>query len=63
MKSQSKFMSANANSVRFKLACNVPVCLISQNYYFLVKNNFLPKMAYGLGEDISCIKFPVVSDF
>ena len=27
------------------------------------KTEFLHKIAYGLGQDISCIKFLVVSDF
>ena len=37
--------------------------LVLKNYPFPEKQNFLHKVAYGLGQDISCIKFLVVSDF
>ena len=37
--------------------------LVSKNYPFPEKKEFLHKVAYGLGHDICCIKFLVVSDF
>ena len=37
--------------------------LVFKNYLFPEKTEFLHKVAYGLGQDISCIKFQVVSDF
>ena len=37
--------------------------LILKNNPFPEKRNFYKKIAYGLGQDISCIKFLVVSDF
>ena len=37
--------------------------LILKNYLFPEKHDFLHKIANGLGQDISCIKFLVVSDF
>ena len=37
--------------------------LISKNYLFLAKLVFLQKLAYGLGQDIYCIKVLVVHDF
>ena len=37
--------------------------LILKKYLFPEKHDFLHKIAYGLGQDISCIKFLVVSDF
>ena len=37
--------------------------LILKNYAFPEKTECLHKIAYGLGQDISCIKFLVVSDF
>ena len=37
--------------------------LISKNYPFLAKVKFYKEMAYGTGQDISCIKFLVVRDF
>ena len=59
-----KCMSANADSVVFKLACNVNVLVYFENYEFLANiifNN--KKMAYGFWQHISCIKFLVVCDF
>ena len=58
-----KFMSANADSVRFKFACNVHDWAYFEKLYISGKTDFLHKIAYGLGQDISCIKFLVVSDF
>ena len=37
--------------------------LVLKNYPFPEKTEFLHKVAYGLGQDSSCIKFLVVSDF
>ena len=52
-------MSANADSVRFKFASNVH----DWAYFEKVgKTDFLLKIAYGLGQDISSIKFLVVSN-
>ena len=48
---------------------DVSLCALSiigfilKNYPFPEKTEFLHKIAYGLGKDISCIKFLVVSDF
>ena len=56
-------MSANADSVRFKVACNVHVCAYFEKLPVSGKNRFLQKMAYDLGQGISCFKFLVVSDF
>ena len=59
-------MSANAESLRFKFVCNVhdwgyfEKLSISRKK---TKTDFLHKIAYGLGQDISCIKLLVVSDF
>ena len=36
--------------------------LILKNYPFPEKTEFLHKVAYGLGQDNSCIKFLIVSD-
>ena len=55
-------MSANAKSVRFKFACNVHDWACFENFFVSGKTEFLHKVAYGLGQDISCIKFLVVSD-
>ena len=56
-------MSANADNVRFKLACNVQFCAYFEKFAFSGKNIVFTKMAYGLGKDISLVNFPVVSDF
>ena len=56
-------MSANADSVRFKLASNNNVWVILIKYQFLAKLIFLQIMFDGLGKDISCITVFVVSDF
>ena len=56
-------MSANANSVRFKLACNVHDWAYFEKLSVSGKTEFLHKVAYGLGYDISCIEFLVVIDF
>ena len=56
-------MSANADSVRLKLTCNVHVWASFKKLPASDKTFFLQKMAYGLGQGISCIKFLVVSDF
>ena len=37
--------------------------LVLKNYPFPEKTEFLHKVAYGLGQDIFCIKFLVVIDF
>ena len=55
-------MSENANSVRFKFACNVHDWAYFEKLSISGKTEFLHKVAYGLGLDISCIKFHVVSD-
>ena len=56
-------MSANTDSVRFKFACNVLDWAYFEKLSVFGKTYFLHKIAYGLGQDISCIKFLVVSDF
>ena len=58
-------MSANVDIVRFKLACNHGTCfgLFRKISSFWQNLFFLQKMPYGLGQDISCIKCLVVSDF
>ena len=56
-------MSANANSVRFKFMCNFHDLAYFEKLSVSGKTQFLLKVAYGLGQDISCIKFLVVSDF
>ena len=56
-------MSGNANSVRFKFACNVHDWACFEKVFVSGKTEFLHKVAYGLGQDISCIKFLVVSYF
>ena len=55
-------MSANANSVRFKFTCNVHDWAYFEKLSVSRKTEFLHKVAYGLGQDFSCIKFHVVSD-
>ena len=55
-------MSANADSVRFKFACNVHDWAYFEKLSVSGKTYFLPKIAYGFGQNISCIKFLVVSD-
>ena len=54
-------MSANANSIRFKFACNVHDWAHFKKLSVSGKTEFLHKVAYDLGQDISCIKFLVVS--
>ena len=56
-------MSGNANSVRFKFACNVHEWACFEKLSVSGKTELLHKVAYGLGQDISWIKFLVVSDF
>ena len=56
-------MSANADSLRFKFACNVHDWAYFKKLSVSGKIQFLHKIAYGLVQDISCIKFLVVSDF
>ena len=56
-------MSGNANSIRFEFACNVHDWTWFEKLSVSGKTIFLHKVAYGLGKDISCIKFLVVSDF
>ena len=49
--------------VGFKVACNVHVWAYFEKIPVSGKKKyFLQKMAHGLGRDISCIKFLVVSD-
>ena len=55
-------MPANANSVRFKFACNVHDWAYFEKLSVSRKTEYLHKVACGLGQDISCIKFLVVSD-
>ena len=55
-------MSANVGCVGFKLAFNVHVWAYLKKLSVSGKSFFLQKMAYGLGQDISCIEFLVVSD-
>ena len=62
-KVSSKFMSASADTVRFKLVCNVRVWAYFEELPISGKTLFIRKMAYGPGQDISCIKCLVVSDF
>ena len=56
-------MSTNADSLRFKFACNAHDLAYFEKLSVSGKTDFLNKIAYGLGQDISCIKFLVVSDF
>ena len=56
-------MSTNADSLRFKFACNVHDWAYFEKLSVSEITEFLHKIAYGLGQDISCIKFLVVSDF
>ena len=57
-------MSANADSLRFKFASNVHDWAdFEKKLSVSGKAEFLHKIAYGLRQDISCIKFLVVSDF
>ena len=55
-------MSANADSVRFKFACNVHDWAYFEKIFVSGKTEFLPKIAYGLWQEISCFKVLVVSD-
>ena len=55
-------MLANADSLRFKFACNAHDWAYFEKLSVSGKKEFLHKIAYGLGKDISCIKFLVVSD-
>ena len=56
-------MSANANSVRFKFAYNVHDWACFEKLSVSGKTEFLHKVAYGLWQDNSCIKFLEVSDY
>ena len=56
-------MSGKANSVRYKFACNVHDWACFEKLSVSRKSEILHKVAYDLGQDISCIKFLVVSDF
>ena len=56
-------MSANADSVGFKFACNVHYWAYFEKLSVSGKTGFLHKIALGVWQDISCIKFHVVSDF
>ena len=56
-------MAGNANSVRFKFACNVHDWACFEKLSVSGKTEILHKVAYGLGRDISCFKYFVVSDF
>ena len=59
-------MSANADSVRFKLACNFHAWAYFENISNCFWQNlmFYKKGLYMvLGKTISCIKFLLVSDF
>ena len=57
-------MSANTDSLKSKSACNVHDWAYFEKLYISEKTNFFTKKnAYGLGQNISCIKFLVVSDF
>ena len=56
-------MSANANSARFKFTCNVHDWAYFEKLSVSGKTEFLHKVAYGLGQGISCIKFLVAGDF
>ena len=55
-----KFMSANADSVRFKFASNVHAWAYFEKLSVSGNTDFLHKIAYGLGQDISCIIFLVL---
>ena len=46
-------MSGNANGVRFKFACNVHDWACFEEVSVSEKTEFLHKVAYGLGQDIS----------
>ena len=56
-------MSANADRLRFKFACNVHDWAYFEKSSVSEKTEFLHKIAYGFGQDISCIKFLICSDF
>ena len=57
-------MQANVDSVRFKFACNIhDWAYFEKESVSGKKHIFYIKLDYGLGQDISCIKFLVVSDF
>ena len=60
--SQSKMHVGIAVSVGFKLVCNVHAWAYFEKIPVSGKNLILQKIAYDLGQDISCIKFLVVSD-
>ena len=49
-------MSANADSVRFKFASNLHDWAYFEKSSISGKTECLHKIAYGLGQDISCIK-------
>ena len=55
-------MSAKTDSVGYKLAYNIHVLAYFEKLPVSGKTYVLQKMAYGLGLDISCIKFLVVGD-
>ena len=48
-----KFMSANADSLRFKFTCNVHDWAYFEIISVSGKTEFLHKIACGLGQDIS----------
>ena len=50
-------MSANEDSLRFKFACNVHDCAYFENLSVSGKTEFLSKIAYGIGQDISLSNF------
>ena len=56
-------MSAIADSVSIKLVCNVHVWAYFKELLVCGKTYFLQKMTHGLGQNIICIIFLVVSDF
>ena len=56
-------MSANADSVRFKPACNVHDWAYFEKLSISGKTYFVHEIAYNFRQDISCIKFLVASDF
>ena len=56
-------MSANADSVKFRFACNVHYWAYFEKLSVSGKTEFLHKIALGVGQEISCIKFLVVSNF
>ena len=56
-------MSANADSVRFRFPCNVHYWAYFEKVSVSGKTEVLHKIALGVGQEISCIKFLVVSNF